>query len=146
MRLLPNIEALAEDVFGLPVRIGTPSTVGGLTDAMALPQYATAIGLVLFGANDERDAADTATPARRIARAPRAEMVVGSMELKPRKPRRKRVAARPDRAGGNACRGGRRTRTGGAEVAARRLDRRITTVDRAERRVDPAKRRRLFLL
>ena len=55
---LPNIESIAEDVFGLPVRIGLPNTVGGLTDAMALPQYSTAIGLVLFGANDERDAAD----------------------------------------------------------------------------------------
>lgn len=56
--LLPNIEALAEDVFGLPVRVGMPNTVGGLTDAIALPQYSTAIGLVLFGASDERDAAD----------------------------------------------------------------------------------------
>ncbi|HKU80830.1 MAG TPA: cell division FtsA domain-containing protein, partial [Candidatus Tumulicola sp.] len=56
--LLPNIEALAEDVFGLPVRVGMPNTIGGLTDAIALPQYSTAIGLVLFGASDERDAAD----------------------------------------------------------------------------------------
>jgi cell division protein FtsA len=55
---LPNIESIAEDVFGLPVRVGMPTTVGGLTDAMALPQYSTAIGLVLFGANDEHDAAD----------------------------------------------------------------------------------------
>ncbi|MEO6836343.1 MAG: cell division FtsA domain-containing protein, partial [Candidatus Tumulicola sp.] len=57
--LLPDIESIAEDVFGLPVRVGMPNTVGGLTEAMALPQYSTAIGLVLFGANDERDAADT---------------------------------------------------------------------------------------
>ncbi len=54
---LPNIESIAEDVFGLPVRVGMPNQIGGLTDAMALPQYATAIGLVLFGANDELDAA-----------------------------------------------------------------------------------------
>ncbi len=52
---LPGIESIAEDVFGLPVRIGTPNTIGGLTDAMAAPQYATAIGLVLFGANGERE-------------------------------------------------------------------------------------------
>jgi cell division protein FtsA len=56
---LPGIESIAEDVFGLPVRLGTPNTVGGLTDAMALPQYSTAIGLVMFGANDEHDAADS---------------------------------------------------------------------------------------
>jgi len=55
---LPNIESIAEDVFGLPVRVGMPNRIGGVTDAMALPQYATAIGLVLFGANDELDAAD----------------------------------------------------------------------------------------
>jgi cell division protein FtsA len=58
--LLPNVEDIAEDVFGLPVRIGVPDGLGGLTEMMAQPQYATAIGLVLFGAHDERDAADIA--------------------------------------------------------------------------------------
>jgi cell division protein FtsA len=53
--LLPGIEPIAEDVFGLPVRVGSPNTVGGLTDAMAQPQYATAIGLVLFGAHDDAE-------------------------------------------------------------------------------------------
>ena len=52
---LPGIESLAEDVFGLPIRVGTPNTIGGLTDAMAAPQYATALGLVMFGANGERE-------------------------------------------------------------------------------------------
>jgi cell division protein FtsA len=58
--LLPGIDAIAEDVFGLPARVGLPNTVGGLTETMAQPQYATAIGLVLFGASDERDEADIA--------------------------------------------------------------------------------------
>jgi cell division protein FtsA len=53
--LLPNIEPLAEEVFGLPVRIGVANTISGLTDAMAAPQYATAIGLALFGANGDRE-------------------------------------------------------------------------------------------
>lgn len=52
---LPGIEAIAEEVFGLPVRTGTPNTIGGLTDTMAAPQYATAVGLVLFGSNGERE-------------------------------------------------------------------------------------------
>jgi cell division protein FtsA len=52
---LPGIEPIAEEVFGLPVRIGTPNSISGLTDAMAAPQYATAMGLVLFGANGDRD-------------------------------------------------------------------------------------------
>jgi cell division protein FtsA len=53
--LLPNIEPLAEEVFGLPVRIGNANAVEGLTEAMTAPQYATAVGLVLFGANGHRD-------------------------------------------------------------------------------------------
>jgi cell division protein FtsA len=54
---LPGIESIAEDVFGLPVRVGAPNTIGGLTDAMAAPQYATVMGLVLFGANGDREEA-----------------------------------------------------------------------------------------
>ena len=46
---LAGVEALAEEVFGLPVRVGSPSAIGGLTEALKQPQYATAIGLVLFG-------------------------------------------------------------------------------------------------
>jgi cell division protein FtsA len=53
--LLPGIEPLAEEVFKLPVRIGTANTIGGLTDAMTSPQYATAIGLVVFGTNGAGD-------------------------------------------------------------------------------------------
>jgi cell division protein FtsA len=53
--LLPGIEPIAEEVFNLPARVGTATTIGGLTDAMTLPQYATAIGLVVFGANGNGD-------------------------------------------------------------------------------------------
>lgn len=48
---LIGIDAIAEDVFGLPVRVGTPDAIGGLTEAMKQPEYATAIGLILFGPN-----------------------------------------------------------------------------------------------
>lgn len=48
---LIGIESLAEDVFGLPVRVGLPGGLGGLTDVMKQPEYSTAIGLVLFGPN-----------------------------------------------------------------------------------------------
>ncbi len=53
--LLPGIAPIAEDVFGLPTRVGVPQSIGGLTDAITMPQYATAIGLVLFGANGETE-------------------------------------------------------------------------------------------
>jgi cell division protein FtsA len=48
---LIGIEPIAEEVFGLPVRVGLPGAVAGLTDALKQPEYATAIGLVLFGPN-----------------------------------------------------------------------------------------------
>ncbi len=46
---LIGIESIAEEVFGLPVRVGLPGCVAGLNDALKRPEYATAIGLVLFG-------------------------------------------------------------------------------------------------
>ncbi|MDQ6826791.1 MAG: cell division protein FtsA, partial [Candidatus Eremiobacteraeota bacterium] len=46
---LRGLEGAAEGVFGLPVRVGVPSTIAGLTDAVKQPQYATAVGLVIFG-------------------------------------------------------------------------------------------------
>ena len=54
---LRGIEATAAEIFGLPVRIGVPTTIGGLTDAVKQPAYATAVGLVLFGAERRRRAA-----------------------------------------------------------------------------------------
>jgi cell division protein FtsA len=44
---------LAEEVFGMPVRIGTPRGVTGLVDAVTQPIYATGVGLVLFGLESE---------------------------------------------------------------------------------------------
>jgi cell division protein FtsA len=46
---LHGIEQAASDFFGLPSRIGVPTAIGGLTDAVKNPEYATAVGLVLFG-------------------------------------------------------------------------------------------------
>jgi len=48
-----NQHPTAAEIFGLPVRIGVPSTIAGLTDSVKQPQYATAVGLVLFGPRGE---------------------------------------------------------------------------------------------
>lgn len=40
---------LAEEVFHMPVRIGTPQYVAGLVDVVRNPIYATGVGLLLFG-------------------------------------------------------------------------------------------------
>lgn len=48
--LLPGMVEIAEEVIGLPVRLGVPRGVGGLMDVVKSPIYATAVGLVLYGA------------------------------------------------------------------------------------------------
>ena len=47
---LANAAALARDVLQIPVRVAEPEGVGGLTDHLLTPQYATAIGLLLWAA------------------------------------------------------------------------------------------------
>jgi len=47
--LLEGLEEVAEDIFDLPVRRGDPTGVGGLVDRVATPDYATAVGLLLYG-------------------------------------------------------------------------------------------------
>lgn len=46
---LRGLDALAEDVFHLPVKIGIPKQIGGLTDIVQDPIYATGVGLILYG-------------------------------------------------------------------------------------------------
>jgi cell division protein FtsA len=46
---LSGIDALAEDIFHLPVKIGIPKKIGGLTDIVQDPIYATGVGLILYG-------------------------------------------------------------------------------------------------
>lgn len=40
---------LAEEIFHMPVRLGTPTSVQGLVDVVRNPIYATGVGLLLFG-------------------------------------------------------------------------------------------------
>ncbi len=44
-----GIVELAEEVFDLPVRIGLPQNVSGLTEVARNPIYSTAVGLLLYG-------------------------------------------------------------------------------------------------
>jgi cell division protein FtsA len=52
--LIHGIQDLAEQIFDLPVRIGYPSGIGGLKDVVNSPKFATAVGLLLYGAEEER--------------------------------------------------------------------------------------------
>jgi len=40
---------MAEQIVNMPVRLGVPTQVGGLTDVVSSPIYATGVGLVLYG-------------------------------------------------------------------------------------------------
>ncbi|MBI3179853.1 MAG: cell division protein FtsA [Deltaproteobacteria bacterium] len=51
--LLKGMPELAEDILGLPVRLGVPSHIGGLVDVVKSPIYATGVGLVLYGRDHE---------------------------------------------------------------------------------------------
>jgi cell division protein FtsA len=51
---LEGILDLAEEIFEAPVRLGLPIHVGGLQDVVRGPMYATGVGLVLYGAAQDR--------------------------------------------------------------------------------------------
>jgi cell division protein FtsA len=47
--VLPGMTQAAEAVFEMPVRLGLPAQISGLTDLVNTPMYATGVGLALFG-------------------------------------------------------------------------------------------------
>ena len=47
---LEGMSEIAEQIFDLPIRRGTPVGVGGLADHVSNPSFATAVGLVLYAA------------------------------------------------------------------------------------------------
>ena len=51
--LLEGVTDIAESVFDLPTRLGTPMGISGLTDVVNNPMYATGVGLVLYGARNQ---------------------------------------------------------------------------------------------
>ena len=55
---MEGLVELAEEIFHMPVCIGTPQHVSGLTQAARNPIYATAVGLALYGFEQEAEASD----------------------------------------------------------------------------------------
>jgi cell division protein FtsA len=47
--VMPGMVELGEEVFHMPVRVGSPQYAGGLADVVCQPRYATAMGLVMEG-------------------------------------------------------------------------------------------------
>ena len=50
--LLDGVTEVAESIFNLSTRLGKPTGIGGLVDVVNNPMYATAVGLVLHGAQN----------------------------------------------------------------------------------------------
>ena len=55
---MEGVVELAEEIFHMPVRVGYPQGIQGLTDIVRNPIYATGVGLLLYG----RQHADDASP------------------------------------------------------------------------------------
>ena len=69
----------AEEILGMPVRIGYPTGVKGITQLVHGPQYATGVGLVKYGAHAMADAAlREAAPAHPGPRSQRISGVVAA--------------------------------------------------------------------
>ena len=50
---LSGIETLGRDILKMPVRVGVPGKISGITDALHDPAYATGVGLLLWGAKNQ---------------------------------------------------------------------------------------------
>jgi cell division protein FtsA len=47
--MLPGMVELAEEIFNIPVKLGTPNSVKSVTNDVYRPNHATGVGLVLYG-------------------------------------------------------------------------------------------------
>ena len=52
--LIEGCQELGEQIFNLPTRVGFPRNIGGLKDVVNSPKYATAVGLLCYGAEKSR--------------------------------------------------------------------------------------------
>ncbi len=52
---MEGVVELAEEIFHMPVRVGFPQTVMGLTDIVRNPIYSTGVGLLQYGAARQDD-------------------------------------------------------------------------------------------
>jgi cell division protein FtsA len=53
--LMEGVQDAAERYLGLPIRRGTPRNIGGLTDVVNSPIYATGVGLVIYGSENQQE-------------------------------------------------------------------------------------------
>ena len=52
---MEGVVELAEEIFHMPVRLGAPGNIGGLTDIVNNPIHSTGVGLLLYGMKQQED-------------------------------------------------------------------------------------------
>jgi len=52
---LPGVPEIAEQIFNVPARVGHPQGIKGLVEVVNKPMYATAVGLVIYGAKSIKE-------------------------------------------------------------------------------------------
>ncbi|MCJ7743491.1 MAG: cell division protein FtsA, partial [Dehalococcoidales bacterium] len=50
---LSGIDVLGREILHIPVRVGTPVNIQGISDALRDPAYATGVGLLLWGVRQQ---------------------------------------------------------------------------------------------
>jgi cell division protein FtsA len=92
--LLDGMVEFAEEILGMPVRLGVPVGVRGITQLVAGPQHATGVGLVLYGANALAQARERRDGSMDLSRV---EPKKSSLRLEPKD--KEEIAAAPGRGG-----------------------------------------------
>ncbi len=59
---MEGVVELAEEMFHMPVRVGVPQYVSGLSDVVSNQIHATGVGLLLYGSQQSGGSARTASP------------------------------------------------------------------------------------
>jgi cell division protein FtsA len=54
---MEGVVELAEEIFHMPVRLGSPQNIKGLTDIVDNPIYSTGVGLLLYGMQQQLEGA-----------------------------------------------------------------------------------------
>jgi cell division protein FtsA len=79
--LLEGMSDFAEEILGMPVRVGYPTGVKGITQLVHGPQFATGVGLLKFGAAAMADAASR--QAAPMQPGPRSQRISGVVVVPP---------------------------------------------------------------
>jgi cell division protein FtsA len=83
--LLEGMSEFAEEILGMPVRIGYPVGIKGITQLVQGPQFATGVGLVKFGAQALAHAREVGRAEKRIVSLRHTSEAQAQIEAPPKK-------------------------------------------------------------